>query len=843
MVLPSGRWGRDPSSFAIPGGAGGGSSPTAIEPGEPKGPGSGGVPIDAGNSKAAGNSLTTGDNRQIGPDSSPIARDISIDAGNSKAAGNSNTAPVNAPFDYAQTEATETDITPSGTNKPSTGFGIGHLVAGAGLATLGLGMMGMNFFRRKKAPKEKDSDYEDGVMALAEGGEVGDWQGVDHYCQTCMPHQGDCEYFVEGGEVGSTPSFPNGEVKSTPAFPNSDWIEETPGADVAAPKSMEAPDSDWVEETPGAPIAPIADPDSLEGWVEEDTGAPAAPMAPVPEKSGLFAGTAAEGARALGAQAEAFAKGLIGGPIVAGAEIGLSALGIPGLSAKDQAAREADLPVTTGLYRGFGTGVSYATGRGAAGVIGKIGATWGEKGLMSKIGGKYIADLVQGGVFGALNEVEKAIVQGDDHEMLSASSMLHIGGQALLSAGLGAGGRFFVGLKDNVGTKYKSAAAGLAAYAAHPENSAMVNTVGKKLSEASAQGFKFSQSAYDAGVKFAEGLATKVNVATTGLGINTLADFSVTKLLSTIGFKVGAKLGEAGAKVAGPAFLNVVQKDSWQTLPNAMDLIGTFMAGHDTLNKAVGGLLKGHTAEWLRTIDTEEKNTKTIDMMKKALDTFVPEQEIQNSLIEANNEAPQGFAEGGQVEGKQQGSIGYSDLAESFPEQAMSLQMARGRMSTYLRSLQPQQQAPSLSFDSPPDTREQKRSYEKALLIAAQPLSVFGHIAKGTLEPEHIQHLNAIYPEVSNQMQKKLTENIMLMQLSGERPSYKTRQGLTLLLGAPLSSEFVPANIQAAQAVFIPAEATQQPGAKPTKLKQSLSKSAKSHMTDDQSRQFRMQKQ
>jgi hypothetical protein len=199
--------------------------------------------------------------------------------------------------------------------------------------------------------------------------------------------------------------------------------------------------------------------------------------------------------------------------------------------------------------------------------------------------------------------------------------------------------------------------------------------------------------------------------------------------------------------------------------------------------------------------------------------------------------------EGGQVEGKQQGAMAYSNFADSFPEQAMALQIARGRMSTYLRSLQPQQQGPSLSFDSPPDTREQKRTYEKALLIAAQPLSVFGHIAKGTLEPEHIQHLNAIYPEVSNQMQKKLTENIMLMQMKGEKPSYKTRQGLSMLLGAPLSSEFIPANIQAAQSVFIPAEATQQPGAKPTKLKQSLSKSAKSYMTDDQSRQFRMQKQ
>ena len=972
MVLPSGRWGRDPSSFA-------GSPPTAVEPGEPKGPGSGGVPIGPDSSETAGNRL-------IGGDHSPIARDISLDADTTQTA--SNTTPVNAPFDYGETEATETDITPSGTNKPATGFGIGHLVAGAGLATLGLGMMGMNFFKRKKAPKEKESDYEDGVMALAEGGEVANWQAVDHYCQTCMPHQSDCEYFVEGGEVGAE-----------------GWVEETPGTEVAPVESMESPEG-WVEETPGAPAAPPMEDDPNSGWVEETTGAPMSPISQTPENSGLYAGTAAEGARALGAQAEAFAKGLIGGPIIAGAEVGLSALGIPGLSAKDQAAREADLPVTTGLYRGLGTGMSFATG-------------WGEAGLIGKIGGTFVSDLVSGGVFATLNEVEKAIVQGDDHEMLSASTIMHIGGQSLLSGVLGKFGRVYSSMKDlNLGTKFKSAAAGLSAVAANPNNPELVNLVGKKLHEASAQpGFKFSRSAFDKGVKLAMGLSGATETGLLLEGLSVARKLSISEGLDLIGRYFGRKIAGAGSKILGVGFLNSVQKDSFQSLPDKMDFIGTFFGGADTLNNAVGSLLKGHTAEWLRSLDMDEKKTKQIDMMHKALQDHVPDQEIQNSLIEQNNEAPQGFAEGGevsnhddihlyhrshdpkidsvlpnkgkfdglffttnreggmygnhihktkiprknvltqyqldyeiphekvmeairkntkakttgeldlihrlavsddgtsdfsdddlsslkkflreddegeigwqgqrirgkiaqylkypavemkdetgtsylvnhlhknpielatnkyeggQVEGKQQGAMAYSHLADSFPEQAMALQMARGRMSTYLRSLQPQQQGPSLSFDSPPDTREQKRTYEKALLIAAQPLSVFGHIAKGTLEPEHIQHLNAIYPEVSNQMQKKLTENIMLMQMKGEKPSYKTRQGLSMLLGAPLSSEFIPANIQAAQAVFIPAEATQQPGAKPTKLKQSLSKSAKAFMTDDQSRQFRMQKQ
>ena len=628
---------------------------------------------------------------------------------------------------------------------------------------------------------------------------------------------------MEGGEVGAAPTGLVDEATGQPYQAQA----------LAAPAAPEA--SSLVDEATGLPYIPGAAPEAS-SLVDEATGLPYTPGgAPVIEEkpfshADFIAGNLGQAGLDKLAQAEAFVKGFIGGPAVTGAELALSHMGIPGLSAQDQ--QQRDELAGTNTARALGTAVSLRTGYGLAGALSKT------------IGGTFVKDAIAGGVFAALNEGEKALIDGEDNDLLTGSSLISIGGQALLSGTLGNVGRSIAGLKDaDLGTKFKSAALGFSAQAAHPNDIEMVKTIASIAQKASAD-FKVDLSAYKAGGRLADSIQNMMGTSRIYHAVGTLRDYGITAAIADFARSTfGKAIANTGLqKMFGPTFFNYLSHGGGDNLAGWMNHAGSVIGGADKLNKSAVALLKGSTSEFLRTLDLEN-SSQSIEKMHKAVDSFVPEQEIQNSLIEANNEAPQGFAEGGEVESKERGNTGFSSLVQNSPEQAMALQMARGRMSTYLRGLQPQQQTPSLSFDSPPDTREQKRSYEKALLIAAHPLSVFGHIAKGTLEPEHIQHLNAIYPEVSNQMQKKLTENIMLMQISGERPSYKTRQGLSMLLGAPLSSEFVPANIQAAQSVFIPAEANQQPGAKPTKLKQSLSKSAKAFMTDDQSRQFRMQKQ
>lgn len=230
------------------------------------------------------------------------------------------------------------------------------------------------------------------------------------------------------------------------------------------------------------------------------------------------------------------------------------------------------------------------------------------------------------------------------------------------------------------------------------------------------------------------------------------------------------------------------------------------------------------------------KSKKTIhDWVQKGGATNDIQQELYNQ-----NAAPQAFAEGGEVKNESHGIQYNHPIAQAYPEQNMLLQAAKGRMSNYLTGLKPQENVPKLAFDHKPDNRQQKKSYEKALHIAAHPLSVLEHVQKGTIEPEHITHLGNLHPEVGQIMEKKITERIVKDQLENKKPSYKVRQGLSMLLGTPLGSEMTQPNLMAVQASFQTKKDQQQA---PKKSITALSKASQPYLTRDDALVARQQRQ
>ena len=153
---------------------------------------------------------------------------------------------------------------------------------------------------------------------------------------------------------------------------------------------------------------------------------------------------------------------------------------------------------------------------------------------------------------------------------------------------------------------------------------------------------------------------------------------------------------------------------------------------------------------------------------------------------------------------------------------------------------------PKLAFDDLPDEDQKKKSYQRAMNIALKPAGVLEHIRTGTLEPEHMTHLKAMHPEALGLMQKEVTKRITKAQLKNEKPPHHIRQGLSALLGVPLSAEFSAAGIAAAQSVFA---SPQQPGPPqgqtPVKAKHRtapLAKADQAYLTGDQARERRAQK-
>lgn len=185
-------------------------------------------------------------------------------------------------------------------------------------------------------------------------------------------------------------------------------------------------------------------------------------------------------------------------------------------------------------------------------------------------------------------------------------------------------------------------------------------------------------------------------------------------------------------------------------------------------------------------------------------------------------------------------------LATEAPAQNVLLQAAKARTSNYLSSLKPQEMAPKLTFDEMPSQDEKKKIYEEAVKIADHPMSIFHDLSTGKLGPSQLKHLAAIYPEVYNSVKQKVVEKITELQLKGgKKPNHMIRQGLSLLMGVPLSGELTPAGIVSAQSVFANKKSEQPPpGIAPTQkgAKKSLTKSDQSFLTGGQSLVKRQQK-
>lgn len=258
--------------------------------------------------------------------------------------------------------------------------------------------------------------------------------------------------------------------------------------------------------------------------------------------------------------------------------------------------------------------------------------------------------------------------------------------------------------------------------------------------------------------------------------------------------------------------------------------------GHKRLDSHVETILTNGKPE-------KEDRSKNYDIIEKWINRGGIDHHIQQEVYK-QNQAPQMMAEGGIMSSSHDGVHHNHPIEKAYPQQNIMLNEAKGRVSNYLSSMQPQQNSPKLAFDSEPDQTSQKKSYAKAVKIADHPLSVMRDIAKGTIDPEEIKHLTAMYPEVHDTMQKKVTEKIIESQLNGKRPNSKVRQGLSALMGTALSGEFTSQGIMAAQATFANKKQPQQSQdqSKPKKNTTPLSKSDSSFLTSGQSLVKRSQK-
>lgn len=159
------------------------------------------------------------------------------------------------------------------------------------------------------------------------------------------------------------------------------------------------------------------------------------------------------------------------------------------------------------------------------------------------------------------------------------------------------------------------------------------------------------------------------------------------------------------------------------------------------------------------------------------------------------------------------------DVAHYLPDHAMHLTATMARAVSHLASLRPQAQQKGI-LDAPTKPSDVEiAKYNRALEIAAQPLTVLKHVKDGTVTVDDIRTMSAIYPS----MYKNLRERIMTQLTESKlQLPYSTVLGLSMFLGMPLESSIMPNSIMANQALHVPPAPAQAPrGGAPSALKAS----------------------
>ncbi len=509
------------------------------------------------------------------------------------------------------------------------------------------------------------------------------------------------------------------------------------------------------------------------------------------------------------------------------------------------AARAEANPWTHGLAQTGAMAASMMAGVGIAGRIAQGAGALTKAANLGRVGAAIMNGAITNGLLQASDEASKWIMGQGNQEDAAGAVLAHVGLSSVLGGVFGAAGvQASKGLtklaESRLGERAEFFLHGLAAAADSGGKTVSPNAgLERGLSESAERGFMAGQKAYNA-------ITGKLLPATLGAGAEGYAGYKKDGLIGgaegaargawhgILAGLIGKGLGATYGKIAAPAAAWALAHGGHGLL-EALDHGAKAVAGSEAISKAVDSAFKAGTASAISGVSTATARKKIHEWVERGGTN-------QELLDEKHGAAPTGFAHGGQA------TLADTDqhdaIAKLYPQQNVLIQAAKGRMFNYLNGLRPGGNQPRLPFDRAPDTRQQQKTYDRALDIAASPLSIMHAVNSGRITPSDVAHFRALHPEIDGLLQKRLTERILRSQMSGEKPSFKVRQGLSLLMGTALSAEFTPQSIAAAQAVFraMPQPDPNQPQDAPKKNTSKLSKSSQAFLTDDQSREKRQQR-
>lgn len=272
------------------------------------------------------------------------------------------------------------------------------------------------------------------------------------------------------------------------------------------------------------------------------------------------------------------------------------------------------------------------------------------------------------------------------------------------------------------------------------------------------------------------------------------ADTLINKGLANVGGKtIGAGVGGAlghfvgspgmgaliGEHALGPMFSSVLPSlvkpilenaSNPGALKNAIDLGMSVVKGEHLINRAAGSLF---SSSGKIMPDFIAPSVASREKLKNRLDSLTAD---SSPLLDTG-----------------------AETGHYLPEHGSALGGIAARSTQYLQGLKPST-AKAGPLDPPRvPSKVETSKYDRAIDVAQQPLLAVQSIKDGSLTPEDVQTVKAIYPNLYARLCQKMTEEMINHVSKGNDVPYKTRLGLSLFTGQNLDSTMTPQAILSAQ--------------------------------------------
>lgn len=171
-------------------------------------------------------------------------------------------------------------------------------------------------------------------------------------------------------------------------------------------------------------------------------------------------------------------------------------------------------------------------------------------------------------------------------------------------------------------------------------------------------------------------------------------------------------------------------------------------------------------------------------------------------------------------------SSAYSNVQNAAPNIAIHLQSTAARAMQFLQSKLPPKSDSLIEDRKSEPSETQKRQFLQYHETLNDPISVLDHVKNNTLTQNHLDALEAVYPDLHQEMKKKMLDKLIETKSEGKSLNYKARNSVSQFLGQPLDST----QTQPMMASIIAANAPKSPPPAPVGGQKKVSKSTASTM-------------